>query len=227
MMYDYDAAIITSVAACCNSSFILFPHNPYNHAVTSLESIQFKANHAPIITVFQLNCSTPRWSHKHCFSHNGKCTKDTFTQHLDNQKWKVKLFPISKHTWNLGLHWGLWKKQHTQKVIIWKSECIKQSSLYHARMMCFGFHEMSAFSIKAVPYLCNKDSRSIQSNWMTWKQTILSFVLCALLSYCLLQLLLLSWLGSCQVSPINTRLSKQHLPTEVTMIFKGQNLPYL
>ena len=84
---------------------------------------------------------------------------------------------------------------------------------------------MPAFSIKAVPYLCNRDSRSIQSNWMTWKLTVIYFVLCTLNVY--YSYFCFPDIGSCQVSPINVRLSKQHLPTEVTMCFKGQNLPYL
>jgi len=100
LIYDYEVAIITSVAACCNSSFVLFPHKPYSHAVISSELIQLKASHPPIIIIFQLNCFSPRWSHKHYCSHNGKCANGTFTWHFNNQKCKVKLFPISKHTWN-------------------------------------------------------------------------------------------------------------------------------
>lgn len=58
-------------------------------------------------------------------------------------------------------------------------------------------------------------------------RTIASFVLHILLSYYLLQILLLSSPTSYQVSLVNTRLSKQSLPTKMKMLLEGEKLQYL
>lgn len=156
LIYDCDVAKTPPVSACHNRSLVLLLHNPSSHAVTRLRAlIQLRAYPASIITNFQLNHSTSSWSHKHNYWLNGKAANNLFMWHLDNRKSKVKLFPMSIHIGNSGLHWSLWKKYEAPKVIMSNSDSVKHSQPCALCECCAlgPMHNMPTFSKKAV--LCH------------------------------------------------------------------------
>lgn len=97
LMSDYIAKItcMSQPFSCCAPPQFRYPN-----------SNQLRAYPPPIIINFQLSHSTSSWWHKHNCCHNGKPARNTFTWHLS----KAKLFSMSKHVGNSGLHWSLWKK---------------------------------------------------------------------------------------------------------------------